>query len=142
MSVLSKFEYKSKYPPYKEGGNDAGDYHAWVEDMTGKVVFDPVLETYEFICNIRGLNINKVRRKKWDNQDKHMKQRDFDKIFHLAMIGNYLDDFYICPKPGHCRTNSIAWLSNQPESKRNKYRVVIGSMGWEDSSGDVFWEYG
>tara|TARA_Y100001972_G_C7426420_1_gene219950 strand:+ start:78 stop:506 length:429 start_codon:yes stop_codon:yes gene_type:complete len=142
MSVLSKFEYKSKYPSYKEGGNFAGDYHAWVEDMTGKVVFDPVFQHYEGVCNMRGLDINKVRRKKWDNQEKHMKQRDFHDVFHLAMIGNDLDDFYISPKPLHCRNNSIAWLSYQPESKKNKYRVVIGSMGWEDSDGDVWWEFG
>ena len=49
-AVLSKFYYEPELTGYKVGGTDEGDYHIWVENEQGEVVFDPVFNEYEYIC--------------------------------------------------------------------------------------------
>ncbi len=132
-------EAKPVYTGWTEGGKDAGDYHIWVEDKHGKVVFDPVFEEYRFICKIRNANINKPVRVAWNNQakwldDKNWSQQANDNAFR-CIISNMFEQ----PRYQHCRSNAIAYMVNRGKEGD---RVVIGSAGWKKGNGEVWWEFG
>lgn len=137
-AVLSKFYYEPELTGYKVGGTDEGDYHIWVENEQGEVVFDPAFNEYEFICRVRGADISKPVRHKWGNQKSWLDKKSFTYLSE-GNTRQIIADMFSDPRYQHCRNNAIAYLYNKGKEGD---KAVIGSMGWQTISGDYWWEFG
>ena len=116
-----------------EGGMNRNDFHCWVEDKLGNVIFDPQnFSAYHDICRINKCDITKPVYHKWEDQEKYLKQHQ------VKMIN--IKDFYKRPKPLMCNYNAYAWAKH---SGAEDPVVVIGSMGWLKNNGrGAWWEFG
>jgi len=71
--VFSRHFYpKPEVPPpagWVEGGNFTGDYHVWVEDLSGRVLSDCMdFAEYGSVCDIRGCDLDRPCYAEWPNQ--------------------------------------------------------------------------
>ena len=123
-----------------EGGTNDGDFHVWIEDSQGTVVFDPHFIIYDDICDLRGLDITKPVYKEWNNRNKWLMDKDVLDLFHPS-VKSIVCDMFDRPQARRCRNNSVAWLCNHGDIK--EHRLVIGSMGWEyKNKSGAFYEFG
>ena len=152
-----------------EGGTvpGGGDFHCWVENDAGTVVYDPHFSCYENICDIRGLDINKPVYQVWPNQEKWIKRtcpyqlkwielvkgknpKKALKIMKSQTISDCrgtvsymaqnetMSDWYNNPQDHMCNLNAWAWYINQLYVKRSKnLHIKIGSMGWRTNNNDT-----
>ena len=129
----------------KEGGNFSGDFHCWIENMDGKVVFDPVFRHYKEICKMRGLDIKKPHRFAWNNQDKWCRYFTMSQDIKECKTEPVRSAIrHIPPQPLCCRGNSINYFVSHLRADDSKYIIRIGSMGWESKRdpNKIWWEYG
>lgn len=128
-----------------EGGTASGDFHFWIEDMEGNVVFDPVFSHYKMVCNMRNLDINKPHRFAWNNQHRWCKHYDLPSDIKAV---NTKKGRKVCrnakPMPLNCRGNCIAHFVSHLRGDDSKYIIRIGSMGWESktNANKIWWEFG
>jgi len=118
------------------------DAHAWVELENGTII-DPYFEHYSMVKMIRNLK-GEPQYSKFSNDDMVLQKcKDITKEgvrqyikFSLAKNSNnpFWNDWE--DRKNHCFINAYV---NQ---KKYGGKIVYGKMGWEDSKGDIFWEYG
>ena len=152
-----------------EGGTIPGgsDFHCWVENDAGTVVYDPYFSCYENICDIRGLDVNKPVYKKWPNQQKWIKRTCKDQLYWKTLLkgkspekalkimtnakisdcrgtvsymasNESIMDWYNQPGDHMCNFNAWAWYLNQSMVKHRKdLHIKIGSMGWRKLGNDT-----
>jgi|TARA_R110000824_G_scaffold135413_1_gene298705 hypothetical protein len=114
------------------------DYHCWVVDNDGNVVFDPDFNQYQYKRHIRMLKdichreeYPIERQQEVWNYWKTVKSKEVHPLIRKALKQT--------PCGGHCQMNAGNFL----KANRGKgYRIAIGFMGWEKEDGTVFWEYG
>lgn len=124
------------------------DYHTWIKDAQGNVVYDPYFKEYDFARNWNDC-WGRQRRREWDLVYQKMVWQDVRRRAKAEMAemkrqggtAEALWAFRKKEKPFHCSTNCMCFMKN-PENKGKGYRIVVGSMGWEKADGSVHWEYG
>jgi hypothetical protein len=124
------------------------DYHTWIEDAQGNVVYDPYFKEYDFVRNFQDC-WGRQRRREWDlvyqqqvwNGVRRRAKAEMTEIKRQGGTAQALWAFRKQEKPFHCSTNCMCFMKN-PENKGKGYRIVVGSMGWEKADGSVHWEYG
>ena len=162
LSKPIKPNYSVSVPKgWEEGGTMYNDFHCWVENDAGTVVYDPSFDRYNWICETRGLDVNKPVYKAWPNQTKWIKKhcgpqtRDL-KLFHnkspekcikilrdkvicvgLGAMSNMTNrtfgNFYNNPTELMCTYNAYAWYYTQIFVRQRKgLHIKIGSMGWRN----------
>jgi hypothetical protein len=163
LSKPMKPNYSVSVPKgWVEGGSvGPTDFHCWVENDAGTVVYDPSFAAYNMICDMRGLDINKPVYKAWPNQQKWVKKRCKHQQLWLALLhgkdpkkalkimkntkvtegrgalagmtNTTISDFYNNPQELMCTFNAWAWFLNQTLVKhRSDLHIRIGSMGWRN----------
>jgi hypothetical protein len=161
MRVLNKSEFFDKYnhsrqyylkmassgrcDADKRGGED--DYHVWVIDKHGEVIFDPYFKEYDMTRDIRCCG-GMTHYKEWSQEY----QGEFWKRTQIKIKKTMADcrkqggtnkGFWRMaeePSYGRCPINSASFMRR---NKGKDYRIVIGSMGWsKDDKTGIFWEYG
>jgi len=138
MAILSKFLGAKPL-----GVVEGNDYHIWIENNEGEVVYDPPMEKsgfYETICKIRDCDIKKPYYYEWSNQKKHLDEQYVDEMINENIYHSDLNEFYKRPQPRYCRSNAIGYYINQ--TSQDNLRIVIGSFGWEKRDGTIWWEFG
>jgi hypothetical protein len=168
LSKPMKPTYSNPVPSgWTEGGTmpGGGDFHCWVENDAGTVVFDPHFSSYNMVCDLRGLDINKPVYKTWPNQTKWVKKKGKDQQLWLALLHNKtpkqtlkimktkvisrgmggmsfmtnktMSDWYNNPMDHMCPHNAWAWYLNQTLIKhRSDLHIRVGSMGWRTIKDD------
>ena len=124
------------------------DYHTWVVDKHGKVVYDPYFKDYDLVRKVQDC-WGKQRRQEWDGVYQKMVWQDVQRrakgemreIKKQGGTAAQLWAFRETEKPFHCSTNCMCF-KKKPENQGKGYRIAIGSMGWEKADGSVHWEYG
>jgi hypothetical protein len=146
-SVLSKERHMNTKVPKgaTEGGTNSGDFHCWIEDMNGNIVFDPVFDCYKMICKLHGLDINKPKYYAWNNQHEWCKKYDIPE--DIKQVNDERGRKIlrsVKPMPLGCRGNCIAHFVAHLKADDSKYIIRIGSMGWvyKKNPKKVWWEYG
>ena len=139
MAPIHSQYYYATPSGWTEGGCvGEGDYHVWVANKDGEVVYDPMFHEYNAICNFRGLDIDAPVYQIWPNQKKWYKEK-------VKKYVGYLDSQmirrkYKNPQPLECPTNAYSWLQF---NKGKGYRLVVGSMGWRFvGECRAHWEFG
>jgi hypothetical protein len=151
-----------------EGGTmpGGGDFHCWVENDAGTVVYDPSFSAYNMVCDIRGLDINKPVYKAWSKQKKWVQKKCGDQQLWLALLhgkdpkkalkimknhkisegrgqmsfmtNKTMSDWYNNPMDHMCTHNAWAWYLNQTLVKhRSDLHIRVGSMGWRTLRDDT-----
>ncbi len=138
--LMSKPKYSTP-SGYTVGGTKDGDYHIWVEDMNGKVVFDPTFPEHEFIQMVHNLDKNCPVYYEWPNQKKWFKNfKQLEVIKAMRDTGFGMCDFYDAPVYLCCPQNCTAFMHH---NRNKRYRMVIGSMGWRKQHQEAaWWEWG
>ena len=99
------------------------DGHCWVV-RDGKII-DPHFQTYNHICMIRGVNVNK---QVWIPAQETVQNVFLTKwtefVEYVLEVSEELNDWE--NKPDYCFINAIL------EQKKNGGTLVFGSMGWGD----------
>jgi len=123
------------------------DFHAWIEDKDGKVIYDPHFPRYDKIKKLRGLygdpqykayTGEKARALCMRNRQSVIRIIKAQKNAYKITAKQVWEQQYQHPTVGFCNFNAIAYLKKHPEAK---YKV--GSMGWKRKCDDrVFWEFG
>jgi hypothetical protein len=80
MTVLSKMYYDSPSGWIEGGTTGVGDFHCWIEDGNGKVIYDPYFGEYEFICKIQHCDVKSPVYKIWPNQKKWLNEKKPQRI--------------------------------------------------------------
>ena len=122
------------------------DFHCWVEDKNGEVVFDPDFVEYELTQVIRNamgpkhyLKWNdEFQQDCWSRIQTHMKTQ----MAYIRKKGGKNRDFwgsYAKPKVHCCPANCVTFMK---KNKGKEFKIVLGSMGWEKPDGSVWWEWG
>lgn len=125
---------------------DNDDFHAWIETPEGKILDysnnDPVYKQTRRIHKLTKKRVYKAfpdeeERKAFTHLDKkHIKPR----MELLKKLSKDLQE-KICERwmnsAGHCIMRAYLILEKNPT-----YKIRIGSMGWKNKRGKVWWEYG
>jgi hypothetical protein len=115
---------------------DKNDFHCWVEDKNGKVVFDPDFKEYELVRKLRGCwdNPKKFYSPFGEEKEKYfwnkLKPKMREKIEFLkanGLKGKWVNTFYQTPLHGYCNLNCSAFVI---KNKGKGYKIRVGSMGW------------
>ena len=117
---------------------EENDFHCWVEDKEGHVVFDPWFDEYDHIRKIRGCEPKltfSCRKAFGEDKEKYfwnkLKPRMTEKIKYYKdnnVFGrSWVKEFYECPKFGYCNFNCSAFVI---KNKGKGYKIRVGSMGW------------
>jgi|9_EtaG_2_1085328.scaffolds.fasta_scaffold02105_10 hypothetical protein len=117
---------------------EENDFHCWVEDKEGHVVFDPYFDEYDEIRKIRGCDQTMTvmcRKAFGEDKEKYfwdkLKTRMTEKIKYYKdnnVFGrSWVKEFYDCPKFGYCNFNCSAFLI---KNKGKGYKIRVGSAGW------------
>jgi hypothetical protein len=140
MTVLSKMYYDSPSGWIEGGTTGVGDFHCWIEDGNGKVIYDPYFGEYEFICKIQHCDVKSPVYKIWPNQMKWLNEKKPQRIWLLP-------EFVEKPQYSYCNYNCWAYMTNKygkqftPELVQR--HMKIGSLGWRyPGRCDAHWEYG
>jgi len=128
---------------------NASDFHCWVENANGKVVFDPDFPEYQMIRNIRGCTKEqhhkgfpmKYQKILWNKKKKEIKtnMKLHSRFGVNRDITPCLKMFGLEPRYAYCHYNASGYVANH---RGEGLKIVIGSMGWTQKSGGVFWEFG
>jgi hypothetical protein len=114
------------------------DYHCWVVDKDGEVVFDPDFNQYKYKRTLRDLK-NICHREEYPLE----RQQELWKFWRQVKVKEVhpliREALKATPCGGHCQMNTGNFLK---ANKGKGYRIAIGFMGWEKQDGSVFWEYG
>ena len=116
-------------------GQTSLDAHMWLEDQNGKV-FDYDDETLK---NVSAYGTLKIVRKEFP------KDLQIQLVPHILQIQeNDQKNFGLNRQlfntvPGHCFMRSKLEKKNNP---KNQYKVKVGSLGFVQPDGRIFWEYG
>lgn len=113
------------------------DYHAWVEDDDGTILFDPQFPEEQLGAPMNML-MDQPQYIKWDELEQK-KQKDFmvnHKDF-VETLRDSLPELYKNPQHLRCFWNALAYVKY---AKRGK--MVIGSKGYKCADGSVFWLWG
>jgi hypothetical protein len=130
-AVLSKPSYGIPMG-WKEGGNDGGDFHVWIEDSKGNVIFDPHFIEYEGMCVMHGCDPNQPVRHPWKDQTFWFNEKVPHEMEKLEL--------YRTPKPFCCNYNCWAHMIYE---KPKDAKIVVGSLGWRKTKKvEAWWEYG
>ena len=133
-----------------------GDFHTWIEDKEGNIVFDPWFLEYDLTKELRGIDKDaKQVHYKFVNQEKCAKlamksaierSLEFSAMFGIGGVcagqhdwieGNWGLDH---PRHGFCNLNCFNHMK-KVNGKDKGYKIVVGAMGWEED-GSVHLEYG
>mgnify|MGYP006444751061 CR=1 FL=1 len=129
-----------KYAPRKKFETD--DYHAWIEDDDGNVIYDP-----EFIDEVRkmiptpiDIQFDKPVYEKW-NESEQRKLKTWllssDGLREKYEDKEYVNTFYDTPKFAMCFWNATAYVY-----KHQKGTVVFGSKGYKCETGGEYYTWG
>jgi len=123
------------------------DFHAWIEDKEGNVIFDPHFPEYDEIKKLQGLygepqykayTGEKARSLKMRCRASAKKILKTQKKHYKMTAAQVWEQQYHHPVYGYCNFNAIAYLKKHPDSV-----FKVGSMGWKRKCDDrVFWEFG
>jgi len=123
------------------------DFHAWIEDKDGKVIYDPHFPQYDYKKKIRGLygepqykayTGEKARALCMRNRQAVKNILKAQKKGHGISAKQVWEQQYEHPIYGYCSFNAVAYLKKHPD-----VIYKVGSMGWKRKADDrVFWEYG
>ena len=124
-------------PRLKYDEERSGDFHAWVENDKGDIIYDPSFRDYVTIIRFHGTTAKRVY-VKWTKEEqikqlKHL-MRTHGECF--LMVKSNPEDLIKNPIFGQCIFNALAYKTI------NGGKVVIGSMGFRRADGNVWWEYG
>lgn len=113
---------------------DKRDFHCWVEDKDGEVVFDPEFKEYQAIKQVKNCMEDSPHFYNAFGEDAEkwfwgkLKGTMTDKIqLYKSQNIKWVKEFYQRPKFGHCNLNCSAFLI---KNKGKGYRIRVGSMGW------------
>ena len=108
------------------------DAHMWLEDKDGNVLdYDDAS-----LKNASMYGTTTIVRKEFP---KHLQMEVFPYIreAQLFLLQRGLDEDFMIRTPGFC------WVRALLEKRKHKnYKVKIGSLGFVQADGSVFWEYG
>ena len=140
-------------PRLKFDLSSPSDYHAWVEDDYGNVIFDPFFDE-ELHLEAVGLEFwgamkDKPRYIRWDESEQKkqtaylkestvqmMTERDKKRFDYDGFFVRYLN-LYSSPRYDMCWGNARAYVA-----KNKLGKVVIGAKGYERADGFVYFRYG
>ena len=121
-----------------------GDFHAWVEDQFGRVVFDPDFPEHQLINQKHHTTQEKFYHA-WRGGDQPEQKDAFDIVLKNT-IGDLVSlakvfgaQSYFEPMFGRCNFNSYQFLKH---NKDKGYKMVIGSMGWVRKDTSIWFEWG
>lgn len=122
---------------------DTDDYHAWVEDDDGNIIYDPrfVDELKKKCAFPLDIDFNKPVNKKW-NESERKKVKEwllsYDKIRREYEDEEYvINTFYDNPQHLRCFWNATAYVY-----KHKTGNVVFGSAGFQCANGGEFFTSG
>lgn len=129
-----KLEHGTGNAPNIQELFDKRDFHCWVEDKDGEVVFDPEFPEYQAIKKIKNCIPDSPNYHNAFDEDTEkwfwgkLKGTMTDKIqLYKSQNIKWVKEFYERPKFGHCNLNCSAFLI---KNKGKGYRIRVGSMGW------------
>ena len=128
------------------------DFHAWVEDSDGKVVFDA--EDFFELWNIMAVRRCRGKSILIPFQDqavavresylKAVKKQQESDDYGIPFADRWFNqtnrsDGSIVYQFGMCNINSLHFLKN---NKGKGYKMVVGAKGWKTCDGDCWFEWG
>ena len=124
---------------------EKGEFHTWIEDKQGNIVFDPHFFEYDLMKECRGIEKDAKRvHYKFTNQDNCVKiamRRAIERAIEVdGLFGTGRDNYFWEPRHGFCNLNCYNHMK-RVNGKEKGYKVVVGAMGWEED-GSVHVEYG
>lgn len=103
-----------------------GDCHFWLEDDEGNII-DPTPSAMSGKKNYKKFKLSK--------------QKEIYKVWQIRLnLQNkraIKNKFYTNPQPRCCQFNVYAHWRNH-----KKLKVIIGSLGFTQPNGKIFWEFG
>ena len=127
-----KYCHLGRYNP-----TDQTDYHAWVEDDDGTILFDPQFPEEQHGAPMNML-MDQPQYIKWDEvEQKKQKYFMVNQKNFVETCRNDLPQLYKNPQYLRCFWNASAYVEY---AKRGK--MVIGSKGYKCAVGSVFWLWG
>jgi hypothetical protein len=125
-----------------------GDFHCWVEDRGGEVVFDPAFIQYEMTRVTRhamGRHLlvpwnDDYEREVWSAFQTKLK-RQMAEVRRRGWKNRDWWEHHKNPSFRDCPVNVSVFMRKE-ENKGQGFRIRVGSSGWEKEDGSVWWEFG
>ena len=123
-------------------------FHAWVEDKEGQVIFDPWWDDlYKPIQILHACLDGATCRLPWNTAYEAecwdaMKVLMKNQMSELRkMGGKYRDYWGVGYRAGRCPVNCAIFMRKE-ENRGKGYRIRVGSLGWKKPDGSIWWQYG
>ena len=116
----------------------SGNFHAWVVDTRGNVVFDPDFDAYRMTKMLNGIDEDAplVRHPFTDQKTcvNLVMKNAVVRALRFAEMG--IDGLV---RPNFCSLNCHYFMR---ANKGKGYRVVVGAAGWQKDDGEIWFEWG
>ena len=122
-------------------------FHAWVEDSEGKVIFDPQFSDYIYKKHMHDCDVDTpMVYHRFDNQegcvDIVMRGAVRRSLFFAEMkciADGVPTNAGRLIRPGFCNLNCFNFMRGKQGSG---YKVVVGAAGWRQKNGNIWFEWG
>ena len=112
-------------------------FHCWVEDARGNVVFDPEFPIYSCVRWCRGCDKDADRcYYKYKRQEECLKIEMKTAIQKSIILDKQGYDDYL---PDMCSVNCLRFMR---KNQGKNYKICIGAFGWKKRDGSIWFEYG